>query len=156
MNNVLCWTKVRRVIQMMMSWQMNVHWLLKNRVQRKNNGGALWFGNDRLDKITSLQAWQWFQTSVLAIVKKNVRTTYPMHNPPILSHPPKKVPDTLSASLWRGRGNDEYPQRAMEVTADQRDCQRPQGRVGWSQCVWTPTLIKIKKICHCVSGVSGR
>ena len=39
--------------------------------------------------------------------------------PPILSHPPKKVPDTLGASPWRGTGSDEYPkgQRRSQLTS---------------------------------------
>lgn len=49
------------------------------------------------------------------------------------------------------------PQRATEVTADQRDCQQPQGRVGWSQRVWTPIPIKkIKKSVAVVGGIGGR
>lgn len=73
--------------------------------------------------------------------------------PPILSHPhPKhpqeKVPDTLGASLWRGRGSDEYPKGQKRSLLTSVTANDPRGGVRWSQYVWTPTLnnnIKKKK-----------
>lgn len=73
---------------MMMSWQMNGYWLLQSTQFKGGIGGPLRFGNDRLDKTTSLQACQWCQTIVLVIV-------YPQQNPPILSHPLKRC-----QTLW--------------------------------------------------------
>lgn len=124
---------------MMMSRQINA---TEHRVHRGEQRGALRFGTNSLEeKSTSLQACQWCQTTVLAAAIKLIPST--AH--PSLATLQKGarhfgcIPVERKRKWW-------VPQRAKEVTADQRDCQWPQGRVGWSQYVRTPTPNKkIKK-----------
>lgn len=134
-------------------WWCPGKWMVTGcyRAQSSKGGGALRFGNDGLSKITSLQACQWCQTSVLAIVKKLIPST---------THPSlailQKVPDTLGAALWRRRGSDEYlkGQRRSPLTSVTAN----DPREGWDgvNVSGPPPQSQKKKICHCVRGVKGR
>lgn len=46
----------------------------------------------------------------------------------------------MGASLWRGRGSDEYPKGQKRSLLTSVTANDPRGGVRWSQYVWTPTL----------------